>query len=77
MPYEEDKIIKECRADSIYFNMNGRNLYISNEDKTVVHKLAFSWHLGSIYKGSRLKHLLKRFFTTWNIRDYKNTEEKK
>jgi len=59
--------------DSIYFNSKGREMYVclSHLPKYPKIKLAFSWCITSVYEGSRFKHLLKRFFTTWRIREYK------
>ncbi len=57
------------------FNSKGRKFFTigTKPDDVTEHKLAFSWNLGSIYEGSRLKHVLKRFFTTWQIRRYPNS----
>ena len=54
------------------FNVSGREMHVieSHLLPYQVIKLAFSWNIGSVYQGSRLKHLLKRFFTSWRIREY-------
>lgn len=53
------------------FNSHGNQMYLSMNDKPIEkYKLAFSWQVASIYNGSRLLYLLKRFFTTLRIRSY-------
>lgn len=55
-----------------YFPSNGRGVYVIDMNNALIsnQKLAFSWNICSTYEGNRFVHLLKRFFTTWRIREY-------
>ena len=55
----------------LVFNQNGQNLYVVHEHGISDHKLAFPWNVRSTYKGSKFLYLMKRFFTTLRIREYK------
>ena len=56
----------------ITFKSNGSRMFICKKNKKIdEYKLAFAWDLHSAYNGSRLAHIVKRFFTTLRIHEYK------
>jgi len=67
----EEEALK-TQKEFFTFNSKGNKLYlIRTKPKLFLHeyKLAFSWNVKSVYDGSKLLYLLKRFFTAWRVRN--------